>query len=76
MNRIIIIILLITITCLVNYFYTVTEGQENMNEVKEDTPTKEDKDAIEYDPTNLDVDYIKEDEITEEPQDNVAWEKL
>ena len=84
MSRLIIIILLITITCLVNYFYTVTEGQENMNEVKDETVTKEvkdetvtteDKDVIEYDPTNLDVDYIKEDNITEDPQDNVAWVK-
>lgn len=75
MNRLIIIILLIAITCLVNYFFTVTEGQENMNENKEETDKKEDIDAIEYDPTNLDVDYIKEDELAEEPQGNVAWVK-
>ena len=74
MNRLIIIILLIAITCLVNYFYTVTEGQENMDEDKEETDTKE-EDALEYDPANLDIDYIKEDEIAEEPQDNVAWVK-
>ena len=65
MNRLIIIILLIAITCLANYFFTVTEGQENMNENKEETDKKEDTDAIEYDPTNLDVDYIKEDEFAE-----------
>lgn len=75
MNRLIIIILLIAITCLANYFFTVTEGQENMNENKEETDKKEDTDAIEYDPTNLDVDYIKEDEVAEGPQDNVAWVK-
>ena len=74
MNRLIIIILLIAITCLVNYFYTITEGQENMDEDKEETDTKE-EDALEYDPANLDIDYIKEDEIAEEPQDNVAWVK-
>ena len=71
MNRLIIIILLITITCLVNYFFTVTEGQENMDEDTEETDKKEDTEPIEYDPTNLEVDYIKE----EEPQDNVAWVK-
>ena len=74
MNRLIIIILLIAITCLVNYFYTITEGQENMDEDKEETDTKE-EDALEYDPANLDIDYIKEDEMAEEPQDNVAWVK-
>lgn len=76
MNRLIIILLLIAITCLANYFFTVTEGQENMDEDTEETDTKEEEeDALEYNPENLDVDYSKEDEITKESQEDSAWVK-
>lgn len=75
MRRILMISLLIIITCLVIYFCTITEGQENMNEVIPVPDTKEDTDAIKYDPTNLEVDYVQEDENINGQPANVAWVK-
>lgn len=81
-SRWLIIIILILIIGLVNYFSSIIEGNENItptetaNTDNTTTPQEESKE-LKYDPTNLETDYIDESKlnVNKEETAGTAWVK-
>lgn len=85
-SRWLLIIILILIIGLVNYFSNIIEGNENMTptekvdntEITDNTTTsKEESKELKYDPTNLETDYIDESKLNINKDDaaGTAWVK-
>lgn len=82
-SRWLLIIILILIIGLVNYFSNIIEGNENItptetvNNTDNTTTPQEDSKELKYDPTNLETDYIDESKLNINKDDatGTAWVK-
>lgn len=80
-SRWLIIVILILIIGLVNYFSSIIEGNENMTSdetanTNNTTTPQEDSKELKYDPNNLETDYIDESKLNvKEETDGIAWVK-